>query len=257
MTRAVDLNADMGEGYGAYRLGDDEAMLRIVTSANVACGFHAGDPLVMHATFAEAKARGVAVGAHPSLLDQWGFGRRLIVGEDPRDIEKHLVYQIGAALAVSRSVGHPITHVKTHGVLGTTANEDADLADAVARAIRAVDRDLVYVVMPLGENERAGERHGLRLAREVYADRTYQANGNLTSRKVPGAVIHDPKAAADRAVRMVSEGAIVAADGTRLPVAIDTVCVHGDTPGAVEAATLIREAFASAGIPLRPFRDFL
>lgn len=253
----VDLNADLGESFGAYKLGEDDAMLRLVTTANIACGFHAGDPLVMHRTFETAKACGVAVGAHPSLLDLWGFGRRTIVGEDPRDIEKHLVYQIGAALAIGSSVGHPITHVKTHGVLGTMANEDADLADAIARAIRACGRDLIYTVMPLGENERAGERHGLRLAREVYADRTYQENGNLTPRKVPGSVIHDPALAAEQAVRMVMEGAIITSAGKQLKVEIDTICVHGDTPGAVEAAKLLRDGLTRAGITLKPFRDFL
>ena len=253
----VDLNADLGESFGTYVLGDDSAMLRIVTSANIACGFHAGDPLVMYKTFETAKECGVAVGAHPSLLDLWGFGRRMIIGEDPRDIEKHLVYQIGAARAVGIATGLPITHVKTHGVLGTMANENQELAEAVARAIRAVDRDLIYTVMPLGENERAGLRHGLRLAREVYADRTYAENGNLTPRKAPGAVIHDPEAAAERAVRMVMDRAITTMTGARLEVAIDTICVHGDSPNAVAAAGLIRQGLENAGIALKPFKDFL
>jgi 5-oxoprolinase (ATP-hydrolysing) subunit A len=253
----VDLNADLGESFGTYVLGDDDAMLRTVTSANVACGFHAWDPLVMYRTMETAREFGVAVGAHPSLLDLWGFGRRMIIGEDPRDIEKHLVYQIGAARAVGIAVGHPITHVKTHGVLGTMTNENAELAEAIVRAILAVDRDLIYTVMPLGENERAGMRHGLRLAREVYADRTYQENGNLTSRKLPGSVIHDPQLAAERAVRMVTDRAITTTSGARLDVAVDTICVHGDSPNAVAAARLIREGLERAGIELKPFKDFL
>lgn len=253
----IDLNSDLGESFGVYKLGNDEEMLGVVTTANVACGFHAGDPMVMHKTFETAKSNGVAVGAHPSLMDLWGFGRRRIVGEDPRDIEKILVYQIGAALAVGEAVGHPVTHVKTHGVLGTMANEDAELATAIARAIRSVGRDLIYIVMPMGENERAGEKAGLRLAREIYADRTYQDNGNLSSRKDAGSVIHDPEVAADRVVRMVADGAIVSTSGKKMPVAMDTICVHGDTPGAVEAARLIRTRLQAAGIDLRPFREVL
>ena len=249
----VDLNADLGESFGVYRLGNDPEMLRVVTTANVACGFHAGDPLVMHRTMEMARENGVAVGAHPSLMDLWGFGRRTILGEDPADIEKLLIYQIGAAQAVAAATGHRITHVKTHGVLGTMANEDPELATAIARAIRTVDRDLFYVVMPLTQSEVAGEHAGLPLVREVYADRTYLENGNLTPRKQPGAVIHDPAQAADRALRMVLEGAIFTAEGTRLPVPVDTICVHGDTPGAVEAATILRDRLTENGIRLRPF----
>ncbi len=251
----IDLNSDLGESFGVYKLGNDDEMLGVVTSANVACGFHAGDPLVMHHTFETAKANGVAVGAHPSLMDFWGFGRRRIVGEDPKDIEKILVYQIGAALAVGEAVGHPVTHVKTHGVLGTMANEDPELATAIVRAIKSVGRDLIYIVMPLGENERAGDRAGLRMAREIYADRTYQDNGNLSSRKEPGSVIHDPAQAADRVVRMVTEGEIVSTSGKRMKVAMDTICVHGDTPGAVEAARLIKARLQEAGVTLRPFSE--
>ncbi|WP_366657977.1 5-oxoprolinase subunit PxpA [Fodinicurvata sp. EGI_FJ10296] len=253
----IDLNSDLGESFGVYKLGNDEEMLGVVTTANVACGFHAGDPMVMHRTFETAKSNGVAVGAHPSLMDLWGFGRRRIVGEDPRDIEKILVYQIGAALAVGEAVGHRVTHVKTHGVLGTMANEEPELATAIARAIRSVGRDLIYIVMPMGENERAGEKAGLRMAREIYADRTYQDNGNLSSRKDPGSVIHDPEVAADRVVSMVADGAIVSTSGKRMPVSMDTICVHGDTPGAVEAARLIRTRLQAAGIDLRPFREVL
>lgn len=249
----IDLNSDMGESFGVYELGEDAAMLDLVTSANIACGFHAGDPLVMAKTLADAKARGVAVGAHPSFLDLWGFGRRTILGERPEDIEKHMIYQIGALQALANAAGMKLQHVKTHGTLGNLSNEDPDLAMAVARAIRTVDRDLVFVVMPGLECERAGETLGLPLAREVYADRAYAANGNLVSRKTPGAVIHDADAAAERALRMVDEGAIETADGQRLAVRIDTICVHGDTPGAVAMARRIRERLSEAGLSFAPF----
>ncbi|WP_102960086.1 LamB/YcsF family protein [Mangrovicella endophytica] len=249
----IDLNCDMGESFGVYELGDDAAMLDVITSANIACGFHAGDPLVMAKTLADAKAKGVAVGAHPSFLDLWGFGRRPILGEKPEDIEKHMIYQIGALQALAQAQGMRLQHVKTHGSLGNIANEDADLAMAVARAIKAVDPDLIFIVMPGLECERAGEALGLPLAREVYADRAYAANGNLVSRKAPGAVIHDVEEAAVRTLRMVEEQAVETVDGQRMKVRIDTICVHGDTPGAVAMARTIRQRLADAGIGVAPF----
>ncbi|GAB4067854.1 LamB/YcsF family protein [Ancylobacter sonchi] len=253
----IDLNSDMGEGFGVYTLGDDDAMLEIVTSANIACGFHAGDPLVMAKTLEAAKANDVGVGAHPSFLDLWGFGRRPIMGERPQDMEKHLIYQIGALQALAHAAGQKLQHVKTHGSLGNLANEDAALADAVARAIRAVDRDLIFIVMPGLETERAGEAAGLRIAREIYADRAYADNGNLVSRKLPGAVIHDADEAAERVLRMVEDGEIVTASGGRLKVRADTVCVHGDTHGAVEMARRIRGRLSAADIAIRPLGEWL
>lgn len=249
---AIDLNSDMGEGYGAYTMGDDAAMLKIVTSANIACGFHAGDPLVMAATLSAAAENGVHVGAHPSFLDLWGFGRRPILGERPADIEKHIIYQIGALAALAAANGQRLSHVKSHGTLGTMANEDAELAGAIARAIRTVDRDFLFVVMPGLECERAGEAAGLRLAREIYADRAYADNGNLVSRKLPGAVIHDADVAAERVLRMVEANEITTVGGRRIPVPIDTVCVHGDTPGAVAMARHLRDRLTGAGVTIRP-----
>jgi UPF0271 protein len=182
MTSVVDLNSDMGESFGVYTLGHDAEMLAIVSSANVACGFHAGDPLVMSETVARAKANRVDVGAHPSLLDLWGFGRRAIRGEPPEDIEKAVVYQIGALQAIATHAGHRVTHVKTHGALGNMAAVDLELASAIARGIKKVDRDLIFVVIAGSELERAGAALDLRIAREVYADRTYQDDGQLTPR---------------------------------------------------------------------------
>lgn len=253
----VDLNCDMGEGFGVYRLGDDAEMLRIATSANIACGFHAGDPLVMHETLSLAARNGVQAGAHPAFLDLWGFGRRPIHGERPADIEKAVLYQVGALLALAQDAGCPVRHVKTHGALGNMANEDADLARAVARAIRTLDRDLIFVVMPGLETERAGERLGLRVAREIYADRAYADTGNLVSRKHPGAVLHEPDAVAERVVRMLEDGAITCLSGRRIPTRIDTVCVHGDTPGAVAMGGRLRDALAARGIALKPMAEVL
>jgi len=254
---SIDLNCDMGESFGVYELGDDAAMLKIVTTANVACGFHAGDPLVMHATMALARENGVAVGAHPSYLDLWGFGRRPIVGEPPDDVGKAVVYQVGAAQAVARSVGHRVTHVKAHGSLGNQAAVDADLAAGIARAVHAVDPDLLVIVMPGSEMERAAERVGLRVAREVYADRTYDDDASLTSRKAPGSVLHDAEVAAARVLRMVEDGAITSENGKRIPARIDTVCVHGDNPAAVAMASRVRETLENAGLVIRPVIETL
>jgi 5-oxoprolinase (ATP-hydrolysing) subunit A len=253
MAATVDLNSDMGESFGAYRMGDDEAMLDIVTTANVACGFHAGDPVVMKNTILAAKARGVAIGAHPSFMDLYGFGRRRIVGDSPADLEAQLIYQIAAIQGMARALGWPITHVKTHGALNNMAAEDAELAAICVRAVKAVDPGLVFVCLPYSEMTAAAEKAGLPVVCEVFADRTYTPEGRLTSRKAEGAVIHDPKQSADHVLSMVRDGQIVTTDGTKLPVEAATVCLHGDTPGAVAMARALREALTGEGIAIRPF----
>jgi UPF0271 protein len=253
----VDLNADMGEGWGVYRLGDDEAMLDIVTSANVACGFHAGDPLVMHETLSAARARGVECGAHPSYLDPWGFGRRRLPGERPEDVERIVAYQVGAIRGVAALAGHRITHAKAHGALYNAAHADRALADAVARGVLAVDRGLVFLAMPGSALEAAGRAAGLRVACEVFADRAYGDDGNLAPRGTPGAVVHDPDAAAARVVRMVREGVVETVSGRMLPVRADTICVHGDNPAAVAMARAVRDALAAAGVRLAPLTAVL
>lgn len=253
----IDLNCDMGEGLGVYSLGDDEAMLDVVTSANLACGFHAGDPLVMYRALSSAKAKGVAAGAHPSFLDLWGFGRRPILGERPADVEKHVIYQIGAAQALAVAAGTNLAHVKLHGSLANMANEDDELADAVAHAIGIVSRDLIFVVMPGLATERAALRAGLPLAREVYADRAYGPSGNLVSRKQAGSVIHDADAAVARILRMVEAQSIETQDGGAIRTRIDSVAVHGDTPGAVAMARRIRDALVQAGMELRPMAEVI
>jgi UPF0271 protein len=248
----VDLNSDMGEGFGPYRLGDDDAILRIVTSANVACGFHGGDPEVMAATFDLAKQRGVAVGAHPGFADLWGFGRRNIphsVGE----IERLVAYQIGAAQALSSYAGHPITYVKAHGALGNLTQTDPEVAGAVTRAIKAVDSRLACLTIALGHQNRIARDAGLVVKSEIFTDRAYTDEGHLVSRKLPGAVIHDPKEAAERAVRMVQSGAIQTATGRSLETPIDSICVHSDTPTAVSIAAAVRKALEGAGIRVQAF----
>jgi len=253
----VDLNSDMGEGFGPWRMGDDAAMLDIVTSANVACGFHAGDPIIMTETARLARARGVGIGAHPGFMDLWGFGRRVIRGDSDGDIERMIAYQIGALQATAALAGHKVTHVKAHGALSNIACVERGLADAIGRAVKAVDPRLIFVVMPATELERAGETLGLPLAREIFADRTYDDSGNLTSRKTPGAVIHDASVAAKRVVEMVADGALRSVSGKRIPVAIDTICVHGDNPAAVELARAVRVALEKAGVALRPMHQAL
>lgn len=255
--KTIDLNCDMGEGFGVYSLGDDEAMLDIVTSANIACGFHAGDPLVMAKTLEAAKARGVGAGAHPSFLDLWGFGRRPILGQSAGEVEKQIIYQIGALQALAHAQGMRLGHIKTHGSLGNMANEDIELARAVARAIKAVDPDFIFVVMPGLPTERAGEEMGLRLAREIYADRAYADNGNLASRKLPGAVLHDAEEAATRVLRSVERGEVTSLGGKAIPVRIDSVCVHGDTAGAVAMARTIRARLEEAGYAVRSMAEWL
>ena len=251
----VDLNCDMGESWGAYTMGDDAAMLKIVTSANVACGFHGGDPLVMHRTLELALRNGVNVGAHPSYLDGWGFGRRRIVGEDVGDIEKMIVYQVGAIVEMARYVGHKVAHVKPHGTLGNAAQEDDALAAMIARTVKAIDPELVLMVMPGGSLERAGEKANLRIAREVFADRAYDDRGMLVSRKLPGAVIHDANLAAANVLRMVQEGAVVSVTGKRVPVTVDTICVHGDNPAAVAMAGEVRSTLERSGVDVKPLVD--
>ncbi|CAO4182370.1 LamB/YcsF family protein [Methylorubrum extorquens] len=250
----IDLNADLGEGFGPWRMGDDAALLDIVTSANVACGFHAGDPDIMVETVLAAKARSVAIGAHPGFHDLRGFGRNRIQ-ESPTRIERDIAYQIGALQACAALAGARVTHVKAHGALANLSNEDAAIAEALARAVAGVDPDLALVVMPGLPAERAGERIGLRLVREIYADRAYSEDGTLAPRASPGAVIHDASEAAARVARMVGEGAVFTLGGRRVPVAIDTVCVHGDNPAALAMARAVRTELERAGFSLRPFAE--
>lgn len=247
MGNSVDLNADLGESFGDWRMGDDDAILKIVSSANVACGFHAGDPLIMAHTVERAREQGVAIGAHPGYRDLWGFGRRALPGEKPADLVWHVTYQIGALGAIAAALGHPIGHVKAHGALSNRAMVDRPVADAIGKAIAQTDPRLVWYVLPATQLEAAAEASDLRLAREIFADRAYNDDGTLVSRAEPGAVLHDPAVAADRVLAMVEQGAVTSINGVKVPVAIDTICVHGDTPGAVALADRVRNRLEQAG----------
>jgi UPF0271 protein len=249
---SIDLNSDLAEGYGTYRLTADEELLDIVSSANVACGLHAGDPEIMAHTFRLAKDKGVATGAHPGFPDLWGFGRRRIpvsLGE----IERLIAYQVGAAQGLATYAGHRISHVKAHGALGNMAEEERDVADAVARAVRAVDRDLAILAGPLGAQTPATAAAGLRAVAEIFADRGYTDHGLLIPRGQPGAMILDADAAAERIIAMVSQGAVITASGRRIPTAIESVCVHGDSAHAVATAKTLRTRLEAAGFVIAPF----
>lgn len=249
----IDLNCDMGESFGAYKIGDDAAMMDIITTANIACGFHAGDPSVMRDTILSAKAKGVAIGAHPSFMDLYGFGRRRISGERPEDIEAQLIYQIAAIQGMATALGWPITHVKTHGSLGNMAAEDIDLARVCVRAIKAVDPALVFITLPYSQTMRAAETAGLSVACEVYADRRYDEKGMLASRQQEGAVIHDLQQSVDQVLSMICDKRIPTLASTFLPVEAATVCIHGDTPGAAATAAALRQKLTEAGLDIAPF----
>ena len=255
MTRTLDLNCDMGESFGAYTIGDDAAMMELISSANIACGFHAGDPVVMSKTVRLAKQAGVSVGAHPSFMDLYGFGRRRISGERPEDLEAQLIYQIAAMQGMCAVAGHRMTYVKTHGALGNIAAVDPDLAALCVRAVKSVDPSLTYVSLPYSETHIAAEKAGLQVACEIYADRSYTDAGELTPRSQPGAVIHDPEQSLDQVLEMVLNGHIPTTGGKRLPVEPATLCIHGDTPGAVEIARGLRAALEENGVTIAPFTN--
>jgi UPF0271 protein len=250
--RIVDLNSDLAEGFGAYRCGDDDAMLSIVTSANIACGLHAGDPEIMARALRIARERKVAVGAHPGFPDLWGFGRRRIpftTGE----IERLIAYQVGAAQGLAAYAGHRITYVKTHGALGNISETDRSVADAIARAIKAVDRSLTVLAIALSEQAKAAESAGLRFVSEIFADRGYTELGSLVPRGQSGALVDDPDEAAGRVLTMIEAGAIITVAGVRLKTEIGSVCVHGDSPHAVETARRVRAKLEGAGVTISAF----
>ena len=249
----IDLNSDLGESFGAWTMGADEALMASITSANVACGFHAGDPSVMRRTIALAKAHGVAVGAHPGFADLVGFGRREMQ-LSPAEVEDLVLYQVAAIAGVAAAEGVPLQHVKAHGALYNMAARDAALAAAIARAVAAFDRSLVFLGLPNSPLLREAENVGLEVAAEVFADRTYEPDGSLTSRRKPGSVIHDPGQVVDRAVRMVTSGSVTATDGSEVALRADTMCLHGDTPGSAELARRIRAALEGAGVSVAPLR---
>jgi UPF0271 protein len=244
------INCDMGESFGAWVMGADDQVMPHITSANVACGAHAGDPRVMRRTVRLAREHGVAVGAHPGFADIQGFGRREMQ-VDPGEIEDSIVAQIGALAAIARAEGAALRHVKAHGALYNMAARDRALSDAIARAIRMFDPALVMFGLPNSPMIDAGRAAGLRVAAEGFADRAYQPDGSLMPRSRPGAVIHDPAAVVDRAVRMVRDGLVLTPDGREIPLRVDTICVHGDTPGAADLVRRIRAGLQAAGVEVR------
>jgi UPF0271 protein len=250
--RPIDLNADLGEGFGVWRLGDDDALLGIVTSANVACGFHAGDPATMRRVCSRAAAAGVAVGAQVSYRDLAGFGRRFM-DVDPAELTDDILYQLAALDGIARVAGTRVSYVKPHGALYNAAVRHEGHAQAVVDAVLAYDRRLPVLGLPGSVLLREAEAAGMRPVTEGFADRGYTPAGTLVPRTQPGALVHDPVAVAARALRMAADGVVDAVDGTTLLMPVQSVCVHGDTPGAVEMARAVRTALEQAGLALRPF----
>jgi UPF0271 protein len=243
----IDINSDTGESFGAYTIGHDAGLFKSITSANVAAGFHAGDPSVLRDTIRLAKKHGVAVGAHPGFPDLVGFGRREL-NVTPKEAEDLVLYQVAAVAGVAATEGVKLQHVKPHGALFNMAVRDRELSDAIARAVAAFDKGLILFGLPGSAILSAGRAAGLRIAAEVFADRAYEPDGSLASRRKPGSVIHDAAAVVARAVRMVTENAVVAIEGTVVTLEADTICVHGDTPGSDDLAAKIRTGLEDAGV---------
>lgn len=252
MTKSVDLNADLGEGFGDWKLGDDAALMDIITSANIACGFHAGDWDVMAATMRAAVSKGIGIGAHPGFPDLQGFGRRRM--SVPISSLQNLVrYQLGAAQVMAKAAGGSVRHLKLHGALANMASETYDLARACYEAALSVDPDIIVMVLAGTRQQQAAQDLGCAMACEIFADRVYNDDATLVDRSRSGAVIHEPDLAASRVADMVREGAIIAESGKRIPTRIDTICLHGDTPTAVAIAAEVRHALERAEIELVPF----
>ena len=252
--KRIDLNCDMGESFGAYKLGMDEAVIQYITSANIACAWHAGDPDVMNHTVAIAVDHGVGVGAHPGYPDLLGFGRRNM-DCTMKELRNYIIYQVGALQAFCSAHGTRLQHVKPHGALYLTAVEDENVARAVAEAIVRVNPDLLYVALAGAKGElmtRIGQEVGLKVVYEAFPDRAYSPEGTLVSRREAGAVIKDPRAVSDRALRMVQEGVVIAADGSTIPLEAQTLCVHGDNPKAVDLVRSIRKTLEADGVAVTP-----
>jgi UPF0271 protein len=255
----IDLNSDVGESFGNYTLGLDQEVIPLISSANVACGFHAGDPAVMKQTVKTARENGVAVGAHPGLPDLMGFGRRQM-DASLEEIHDYVLYQVGALQAFATAQGVKLQHVKPHGALYNMAVRNNEIWDAVAQATAAVDPNLILFVLA-GANrahlESIGSKNGVRVAFEFFGDRAYNPDGSLVSRKAPGAVIHDHEAVAEKVLKMVKEGRVVCIDGSEISMAADTICVHGDNPAALALVKNIRESLQANGVKIAAPETFL
>jgi UPF0271 protein len=252
----IDINSDMGEGFGRYQVGDDEGLIDVVSSANVACGFHAGDAVIMDRTVRMAKQRGVSIGAHPGLPDLMGFGRR-VIQMDKAELEKHLIYQIGALQAIAAAAGHRVTHISYHAALGNMAVDDRDTADLMARAIARIDHNLIVYSMPDTEVERATERAGLRAHTLFLADRAYDDRGNLVPRKVPNSVLTSTDVVAKRVQQFLDDGTVTSIEGEKVKIRARGILVHSDTPGSVELARTVRSVVEAGGGVVAPPSEFL
>ncbi|MCF8479880.1 MAG: 5-oxoprolinase subunit PxpA [Rhodospirillum sp.] len=252
----VNLNADMGESFGMYRMGDDDGLLSIVGSANVACGFHGGDPMVMRRTIALARENGVSIGAHPSFPDLVGFGRRFMAMA-PKDLEATLLYQLAALEGMARVEEHAMTHVKPHGALNNAACEDADLAGVIARSVALFDKELILLAPALSELEKAGRAAGLKVGIEVFADRAYTESGSLVPRSQPDAMVEGGEASLAHVTAMLDAGGLVTRAGKVLPTEIHSICVHGDGVHAVAAARALRNGLKARGATLAPLDRIL
>lgn len=248
----IDLNSDLGEGFGPWAMGDDAAMLDIVTSANIACGGHAGDPETMFATLSQAAARGVVIGAHPGYADREGFGRR-IIPMTPAGIGRMVAAQIGALAGVAALAGAEMRYVKPHGALGNLAADDRSAADAIVAAVAAQPDRLSVLAISGTELELAARAAGVQVFSEIFADRAYLPNGRLVPRSRPGAVLHDADQAADRLIEFLESGRMPVLDGGSVPLDAHSICIHGDTAGALDMAQVIRARLAEAGVALAPF----
>jgi 5-oxoprolinase (ATP-hydrolysing) subunit A len=257
--KRIDLNSDVGESFGIYKLGLDEEVIPLISSANIACGFHAGDPGVMRRTISLAKSHGVALGAHPGFPDRVGFGRRYM-DATLQEIKDDVAYQVGALQAFAALQGTRLQHVKPHGGLYNMAVRNVDVWDAVAEVLAGLDRDLILVAMAgpsRDEIEAIGRRHSVRIAFEFFADRAYTPDGALVSRRNPGAVLHDSQAVAERVIRMVTDGVVTAEDGSEIALEAQTICVHGDNPEAVALVREIRKALLDAEIDVVPMGNLV
>lgn len=252
----VDLNSDLGESFGSYKIGMDEEIIKYVSSVNVACGYHAGDPLVMAKTVKAAKEAGIAVGAHPGYPDLVGFGRRNMVCS-PAEVKAYVMYQMGALQAFTKAAGIPLQHVKPHGALYNMAAKDEKLAMAIAEGIAEVDSSVILMGLAGSKMLEAGKKCGLRVASEVFADRAYQADGSLVPRSQPGAVIHDTDEAIARTIRMVKEGKVTAITGEEVEIAADSICVHGDNPSALAFVEAIRAKLIEEGVTIAPISEIV
>ena len=257
--KKIDMNSDVGESFGNYKLGLDEDLIPLISSANIACGFHAGDPVVMKRTIAIAKENGIALGAHPGFPDLMGFGRRNM-DVSLEEIQDYVTYQVGALQAFARAQGMKLQHVKPHGALYNMAVQNPEIWDAVAEAVAAIDAALILFVLAGSDRkdlEAVGAKHGIRIAFEFFGDRAYNPDGSLVPRKLPGAVIHDHQQVAEKILKLVTDGSVVCADGSEIQLAADTICVHGDNPAALQLVKKIRETLQASGVEIVPPAAFL